>query len=137
MINLRERAERDLLHSLEKEFGLPVIITSPDGVKQEFSENSANPLSPDILSGQILYSYVAVNPDTGEEVIVNNPVVSLRRSSLVRVPVAGETWVFEIPVTPSVAATKVPFIMDATRSPENDDSIGYIRYFLTKAEQSV
>ena len=137
MVNLRERAESDLKHSLEKEFALPVVLTDPDGVKYDESQNSADPSNPDALSGQILYSYVAVNPDTGEEVIVNNPVVSLRRSSLLRVPVAGETWLFEIPITPSVTADKVPFIMDATRSPENDDSIGYTRYFLTKAEQSV
>ena len=136
MVNLRQQAESDLKKTLEKEFALPVFITSPDGVKQENSENSADPLNPDALSGQILYSYVAVNPDTGEEIVVNNPIVSLRRSSLVRIPQAGETWVFEIPVTPSPTADKVPFIMDAGRSPENDDSIGYTRYFLTKAEQS-
>jgi len=136
MTNLRERAESDLKKTLEKDFALPVTITSPDGVKQEFSENSADPLNPDVLSGQILYSYVAVNPDTGEEIIVNNPIVSLRRSSLTRVPEAGETWLFEIPITPSTTAAKVPFIMDAGKSPENDDSIGYIRFYLTKAEQS-
>lgn len=136
MINLRERAESDLKKSLEKEFALPVILTDPDGVKYDESQNSADPADPDALSGQILYSFVSVNPETGEEIVVNNPIVSIRRSSMLRVPVAGEKWVFEIPVTPSRTAAKELFVLDDKRVPENDDSIGFIRYYLTKAEQS-
>ncbi len=136
MINLRERAESDLKHTLEKEYGLPVILTDPDGVKYDKSENSADPDNPDDLTGQILYSFVSVNPETGEEVVANNPIVSLRRSSLARVPVAGETWLFQIPVIPKYTADKIPFIMDAGRVPEPDGSIGFIRYHLTKAEQA-
>lgn len=136
MINLREQAEKDLKHTLEKEYGLPLILTDPDGKKYDKSENSADPDNPDDLTGQILYSFVSVNPETGEEMIVNNPIVSIRQSSLARVPVAGETWLFEIPITPNRIADKVPFIMDATRKPEPDGSIGFIRFYLTKAEQA-
>ncbi len=136
MINLRERAESDLKKSLEREFALPVVLTDPDGVKYDESQNSADPENPDALSGQILYSFISVNPETGEEIVVNNPIVSIRRTSMLRVPVAGERWSFEIPVIPSTTATKELFVLDDKRVPENDDSIGFIRYYLTKAEQS-
>jgi hypothetical protein len=129
--NLREQIETDLSFTLEnnEDFGLPVILYGPDGNKQDKSAN----VPADNLMGQILYDTVRINPDTGEEMVVNNPIVTLRRSSLDRVPVAGETWAIAIPTTPSLTGTVSYFIIDATRAPEGGASIGFIRLYLRKA----
>ena len=49
-VNLRELAESDLAETLEGEFGLPVILTDPAGVRQT-------------VEGQILYDTVILDPD--------------------------------------------------------------------------
>ena len=68
--------------------------------------------------------------------MVNNPIVVLRRSSLERVPVAGEKWLVKIPIDPVEGSTIDDFIIDPTRPPEGGRSIGFIRLYLRKAEQS-
>ena len=117
-LNLREQAESDLSFTLEGAFGLPVTLIAPDGSIQ------------DNLTGQVLYDTIKVNPETGEEMVVNNPVVSLRRSSLDRIPLPGEKWIVKIPVDPSTTATLEDFIIDQTRPPEGGRSIGFIRLYL-------
>ena len=124
-MNLRERVERDLAVSLEGRWGLPVTLTSPDGVKQTG------------LRGQVLYDIVRLNPETGEEVVIETPVVTLRRSSLNRVPVAGENWLVEIPVEPRENAPLVPYIISPVKPPEGGRSIGFIRLYLQVVEQSL
>jgi hypothetical protein len=128
--NLREQIETDLSFTLEnnEDFGLPVILYGPDG-KQD---KSANDPTADLM-GQINYDTILVNPDTGEEIRVNNPNVSLRRSSLDRVPVAGETWAVAIPTTPSLTGDVSYFVIDATRAPGGGASIGFIVLYLRKA----
>ena len=124
MVNLRELAESDLATSLEGDFGLPVELIDPDGVKY------------DSVNGQILYDQVRVDPATLGQMVVNNPIVSLRRSSLTRIPLAGETWHVRIPITPSVDAEKVDFLIDTDQPPEGGASIGFIKLYLKKAVQS-
>ena len=132
MVNLREQAELDLGKTLEGVFGLPVILIDPDGNIQSKSAND-----PDAdLTGQVLYDTVKTSPDTGEDVVVNNPIVVLRRSSLDRVPAPNENWVVKIPVSPSVTAEKEDFIISPTRPPEGGTSIGFIRLYLQRIEQS-
>lgn len=123
-MNLRERIERDLSFSLEGRWGLPVVLISPDGVRQP-------------LTGQVLYDIVRIDPETGNDVIVETPVVTLRRSSLNRVPLAGENWIVEIPVSPSTTAAMQQYIMSPTRPPEGGRSIGIIRLYLQVVEQSI
>ena len=123
-VNLRELAEKDLGASLEGEWSLPVNLVDPDGVRY------------DGLRGQILFDIVRVNPETGEEVTVKTPVVSLRRSSLARVPEPGENWIVEIPETPSELADKIQHVLSPTRPPEGGGSIGFIRLYLQLVEQS-
>ena len=131
-MNLRERAERDLARTLEGEFNLPVELVDPDG-----NEITAS-LNDDLgLRGQIIYDTVKLNPDTGEEIVINNPVVSLRRSSLARVPEPGEKWLVRIPIEPSTTAAKQSFIKSPTRPPEGGRSLGFIRLYLQKAEQAL
>jgi hypothetical protein len=124
-INLREQVESDLAVSLEGDWALPVELVTPDGEVID-----------DIPGAQILYDTVRVNPDTGEEMVVNNPIVVLRRSSLSRVPQPGEVWAVRIPVTPSTTAPLADFVIDPTRPPEGGASIGFIRLYLRKAKQS-
>lgn len=123
-MGLRERTERDLARTLEGRWSLPVNLVNPDGVRT------------DGLRGQILYDIVRMNPETGEMVTVSTPVVTLRRSSLARIPIAGERWLVEIPATPEETGALVPYIISADRPPEGGASIGFIRIYLQQVEQS-
>ena len=129
-MNLRVKVEEDLGKTLEDPtgFGLPVVLIDPDGNRQE---KSANNPSQD-LSGQILYDTRVVDPETGLQMIVHKPVVTLRRSSLNRIPVAGERWGVEIPETPDPTATKILHVVE--QAPEDGKAIGFIRLYLTRAE---
>ena len=123
-MNLRELSEKDLGRSLEGEWSLPVNLVDPDGVRSNG------------IRGQVLFDIVRVNPETGEEVTVQTPVVTLRRSSLVRIPQPGENWIVEIPETPHEAAAKVQYVLSPTRPPEGGASLGFIRLYLQAVEQS-
>ena len=123
-MNLRELAESHLAATLENEnhFGLPIILISPSGVTY------------DAIQGQILYDTRAVN-DLGVEIIVHNPVVTVRRSSLTRIPLASEkgTWAVKIPATPSPTADTETYLLG--RSSEDGNSLGFIRLYLSKTVQ--
>ena len=122
-LNLREQAEADLATTLEGEFALPVVLVSPgDGITQN-------------VNGQVLYDTVKFNPDTGEQVVVPDPVVVLRLSSLSRIPKAGETWHVKIPSTPSRTAPLKDFVYSSDKPPEGGESLGIIRLYLQKASQ--
>ena len=95
MVNLRRLAEQDLETTLEGEWGLPVILIDPEGNVISKKTGTLND-----LTGQILYDTVKHDLDTGLPVVVNHPVVTVRRSSLSRVPKAGEKWLVRIPVSP-------------------------------------
>lgn len=86
------------------------------------------------LVGQIIYDTLVDNPETGQEIIVHKPVVTLRRTSLVRIPADGEKWYCEIPIEPKVDAPKYPFIVE--RPTEDGGAIGFIRLYLVEAAQS-
>jgi hypothetical protein len=130
-VNLREQAEADLLDTLENSdgWGLPVILISPDGATQDKSANDATA----DLTGQILYDTTVIDPETGLQMIVSTPVVTLRRSSLTRVPVAGENWIVQIPETPDASAIKTDHVL--ARAPEGGKSIGFVRLYLNRVEQ--
>lgn len=123
MINLREQAESDLAITLEGDFALPVRLTDPDGTITN-------------VVGQVLFDYIEENPETGGPMVVHNPVVVLRKSSLSRVPVSGEKWHVKIPTSPSTTATLEDYIIDSDRPIEGGTSIGFIKLFLRKLEQS-
>lgn len=128
--NLREAVESDLGKSLEGEWGLPVVLVAPDGTVIDTSLNSG-----EALTGQIIYDTVQVNPDTGDSMIVSKPVVSLRRSSLSRIPVSGEKWLVKIPITPSTTATLEDYMIDPSRAVEGGRTIGFVRLYLRKVKQ--
>lgn len=130
MDQLREQIESDLETTLEGDFGLPVELIAPDGVIYDKSYNDPESL----LMGQILYDTLVVDPDTGLEVIVHKPVVTLRKSSLEVVPQNGERWAVKIPVIPDRTADKETFLVE--RPTEEGGAIGFIRLYLMKTEQA-
>ena len=121
--NLRELAESLLSLTVEGPFGLPVDLTPPSG-------------TPFSAVGQLVFDRLEVNPDTGEIIVVVNPVAVLRRSSLEVVPDDGENWYFKMPIEPSTTATKIGFVMDESRSIKGGKSLGIIRIPLRHVEQS-
>lgn len=130
-MSLRVQVEEDLFDTLEDPdgWGLPIVLIDPDG---NTIDKSANDPTAD-LTGQILYDSSVVNPETGLDMIVHNPVITLRRSSLSRIPVAGEAWMARIPETPDPAAAKI--LHRVERAPEGGKAIGFIRLYLTRTEE--
>lgn len=138
MDNLRERAEQDLGVALEdpNQFGLPVELTGPDGIEIKTSANSPDPENPLLLYGQVLYNTVRVNPATGEQMVTAMPVISLRRSSLSRIPLDGENWHIKFPKDPSLTAEMANYALTPGRASEGGQSIGFIRLYPTVVVQS-
>jgi hypothetical protein len=133
MGDIRELIEGDLKETLEGDFGLPVELLNPDtGIWQTESANEPGTL----LQGQILYDSIIRDPNTGLDIVVHKPVVSLRRSSLAVVPDAtpGKNWAVRIPLEPSASAPKVTFRIG--RVTEGGDSIGFVRLYLERIEQA-
>lgn len=131
MENLRAQIESDLHDSLEGEFGIAVELTSPDGELQIYSKN--NPT--ELLKGQVLFFSRREDPATGETIVVDQPVVSLRISSLDTVPQAGENWYIKMPTSPLPGAEKERFVFTPTRAPEHGTDIGFIRIYPQRVER--
>lgn len=123
MVNLRELVEEDLAVSLEGDFGLPVELIDPDGVKY------------DGIMGQVLFDVETVNPET-LEVAVTERIVNLRRSSLTRIPKDGERWVVRLPVIPSTTAPLEDFVLSEDRATKGGASIGFIHLEPTRIIQT-
>jgi hypothetical protein len=108
---------------------MPVVLIAPDGTRQSKSKNA--PTSD--LVGQVLFDTITQDGD-GNAIIDTKPVVTLRRSSLNRIPAAGEPWAVEIPDSPRADAGREMFIVE--RPGEHGASLGIIRLYLRRAEQS-
>lgn len=121
--------ESDLRFTLEGDFALPVNMTGPDGIFRNTTVDGRP------LAGQVLFDIVRAS-DTGENITINTPVVSVRRSSLFRIPQPGENWVIAIPETPLLNAPLVQYALSVTRPPEGGSSTGFIRMYLQQVEQS-
>jgi hypothetical protein len=136
MTNLREVMESDLGVILEdyiNGFALPVILIAPDGTTQEFSANDPDVPRTIPLTGRVAYSRMEQNSDTGLPMRVDNPVVTLRKSSLDRVPLAGENWSVKIPEKPSLSADMKTYFLEY--APRSGDSFAWIQLLLTELEQ--
>lgn len=130
-MNLREQVETDLAETLEGDFGLPVELITPDAVIINTRQSDGAS-----LRGQVLYNSKDVDVETGLPVVVNNPVVTLRRSSLSRIPAAGEKWIVRIPKDPSLTDTLIDFAIDPSRPPEGGQSMGFIKLYLRAVQQT-
>jgi len=124
---------RYLLHlESSEEWGLPVELISPiDGSKQTLKKNST-----DKLTGQVFYNRVEFNPNTGEEISIDDPGVVLRLNSLDIIPNDGENWSVKIPITPDEEDTLVTFILSPTKAMKFNRSLGIVTMYLQKATQS-
>lgn len=123
LANLRALAESHLSVTLEGAWAIEVDLTGPDGKKQLG------------LKGQVLYDRTEHNPATGQPVIVNEPVVVLRHSSLTVIPKSSETWLVRMPVSPVAGAAKEDFVLDPSRTIEGGRSIGFIRLYPKRVKQ--
>ena len=123
MVNLRVQAEADLAITLEGDFALPIELTDPDGAVET-------------LQGRIDYDTIVASPDTGVETIIKHPVVTLRRSSMNSIPIAGAKWGVRIPITPDPDAELKTFAISSDRASEGGATIGYIRLYLQDMEQA-
>lgn len=125
-MNLRAKAESHLAKTLENpnHFGGAVILTSPDGVKY------------DPVYGQILYDTRKLDSELGAEVLVHDPVVTVRLSALARVPLASEKyrWAVTIPDSPRADASWETYLL--ARPSEDGCSLGFVRFYLSKTRQS-
>jgi hypothetical protein len=124
MVNLRKQAEADLAITLEGDFGLPVELIAPDGV--EYTG----------LTGQVIFDRAEFDPESGAMIQIPERVVTLRISSLTRVPLDTDSpkWACSIPLTPDPAATLVKHRVEhVTR---DGRSIGFVRLHLTEMAQS-
>ncbi len=130
MENLRAAVEHDLNDSLEGEWKVPVRLTSPDGVDQIYKKGTTT-----LLGGQVLYFTRRENPNTGEVEVVNQPVCTLRISSLDRVPQDGEKWFIKMPISPVAGEPYEKFIFTPTRPTEHGTDIGFIRIYPQRIEQ--
>jgi hypothetical protein len=133
-MNLRELAVSDSKSLNIKDWGLVVQLISPSGIKY----NTDNETGEILKAKQILYDYRKLDPSTGEEITVNEPVVVMARSSLAVIPKAGEKWVMKFPADPnqSETATLSEFVLSETRAPEGGRSLGDIRLYPQKVVQS-
>ncbi len=120
-MDLRALIESDLEDILEGDFGLPVTLISPAGESVT-------------VMGQVAYDTRKFDPVTGAEMIINLPVVTVRRSSLSTIPADGENWAVKIPSTPTVTGDLVTYALG--RPVEHGRSYGWITLYLMAAEQS-
>ena len=120
--------ETDLGISVEGDFAAPVTLVTPDGITINTSLHGG------ALYGKVQYDFREESPG-GEIIIVNQPLVVLRLSSLSRIPKAGEKWLVYIPTSPS-DPTPHMFVLGATRAPKLMATIGVIRLYPQQAEQA-
>jgi hypothetical protein len=139
MRNLRERVELDLGTTMENpnQWGLPVELTAPDGKVYKTSKNSPDPQNPLPIYGQVLRNTTRESLDGPGLVVTHSPAVSLRITSLERVPKSNERWFIKFPTEPSLTAEMQNYALQAGRAPEVNSSIGHIVLYPTKADQLI
>lgn len=131
MPNLRVRAAEDCKRLNIRDWGLLVELISPDGIKYNIDKETGEPLK----GLMTLYDRTRIIPETGEDVIVPEPIVTLSRLSLERIPAPGEKWTVRIQESPT-SVNFLDYIISPTRAPEGGKSLEIIRLYLQKLEQS-
>ncbi|GHU93294.1 hypothetical protein FACS189479_04450 [Spirochaetia bacterium] len=129
MLNLRALAEADLSTTLCGEFKIPVQMIDPEGNRYDTG------LDGKAIGGMVHWSRTSVNPENGLEVVMDEPIVYLRRSVLPRIPVSGEKWMVKIPVDPTEYAEWEWYALDDQAATREGQSLGLIKLPLVKAKQ--
>lgn len=130
-MNLRELAVTDVKNLNTADWALKIELTDPDGNRYTTDNETGEVLK----AIQILYDYRKIDPDTGEEITINEPVVTVARGALSRVPAPGERWFIKLPIDPSDTATLEDFVLSPTRAPEGGRSLGFIRLYPQRVKQ--
>jgi len=129
-VNLRTHiATAGLKKMIEGNFGLPIELTTPDGVEITTNEDG------DVLKGEVLYDREEIDPESGELKTVKEIMVSLRKTALSIVPKSGETWKVAIPLDPALPSILTTHLINSDKAPIDGDSIGFIKLFLKDVEQ--
>jgi hypothetical protein len=118
--------ESDLADTIEGEFGVPVTLVTPDG------ETVTTTVDGRPLVGKVRWSWPNENPETGVAVAIENPVVTLRRSSLSRVPATGENWGIIIPRGPRSGDETELYTLDTSYAVEGGRTLGKVRLPLVR-----
>jgi hypothetical protein len=132
MPNLRELAAADLKTQNLNDWSLPIILIAPDGELI----NTDNETGEVLKAVQILYDRRKLDPATGEEITVHEPIISVTKSSLSRIPIPGEKWIIKIPISPREGAALETRQISGDRSIESGDSLDFIRLYPGKVIQS-
>jgi hypothetical protein len=110
------------------QFGIPVILISPDGIRQEFSvEDSTR-----VLAGRVTTSSFQTDIN-GNQIIGTDPKVILTLKSLVRIPKGDENWIVRIPLSPN-SEVFTDHVLE--RCPLVAESFGTVTLYCTRIEQS-
>jgi hypothetical protein len=129
---VRELANGYLQETLAGIFALPVTLTDPDGVEQIYNAlDAALPVEERReLAGQVMFARKRFDPNTGGDIIVPKPVVSLPKDSLVRVPKDDDPdhWLCKAPTEPKWDAPKTTYRVG--RPIEGGDGHSMIRLYL-------
>lgn len=144
MGNLRNVSRNNLIVT-ERQWGLLVRLTDPDGAIYDRSADKDDPLR----TLQTLNDFKRLNPETGEEVLIIDPVVSIRLDALARKPQSGENWHVKVQIEPLDISLDMDFdaaillhpdsfvdyMIDPSKATEGGNSIGFTRLYLHLAEQ--
>jgi len=133
-VDIQSLAESDLAVTLEGD-GRTIILTSPADV---IAHSSNYPTA--TVKGFIRYDSIVENPETGGQMIINKPAISIRRSSLPVLPTEGpndanyyQKWFVHI--SKSVTDQTLEHYK-IEHPPIQGKSIGFIVLFLTKVSQT-
>ena len=132
MENLRAEIEKDLSFSIENDWGSVVELTTPEGQTQKFSMNE--PLKK--LKAAIRYFTSKEDPVTGGTIIVNQPVVTFRISSLIRIPDDSDKWFIKMPISPVVGAPMESFVFTGDRFATHGTDIGFLNVYPHRVEHN-
>ena len=116
--------EGDLATTVESDFASPMSLVDPDGNVVTTSANGGP------LYGRVTDDYVSAG-ESGEPVIIKDPMVIMRISSLFRVPKGGEKWSIC-----DLRTGKLYALDGNTKVPERADSIGFVRLYPRQVVQA-
>lgn len=115
----------------ESLFGVHFRAVGPDGIWKNIDAESGEPLK----TMQIIYNSVDEDVQTGAEVIVRTPNVTISNRCLNPFPSPGEHWVFEVPENPMPGASMKQYAMSRDRE-YREDVLGVTTIYLIEMAQS-
>ena len=115
---------------LEGAFGELVELIPPSGADIITNEDG------DPLRGQVIRDFDAIDPETGDTVVVTKTMVTLRKSALSTVPEPGENWGVRIQAKPEDETILVLYNVNTDESIMGGSTAGFITLMLKSIDQS-